>query len=631
MQYAEVVGLPAMHAYWTLGLHQCKFGYRDVKTLDGVVAGYSTADIPLETMWTDIDYMEDFKVFTLDPKRFPLNQMQSFLANLRKIGKHYIMMVDPAVAYQNYSAFTNGVEMDVFVKNSKGSIFKGVVWPGVTAYPDWFAPNTQTYWNEQFEDFFHPTTGVDIDGLWIDMNEATNFCDWPCKEHQELASRGDTPSPALPPTLFSDSPQSDEAAFLSGPRTISSRLRNTVRQATGSKGNKTGLTGRDLIDPAYKIKNAAGSLSNKTIFSDALHYGGYVEYDVHNLYGTMMSTASRHAMLNRRPKQRPFVITRSTFAGAGKHVGHWLGDNLAAWDHYRFSIAQLLSFTSLFQVPMVGTDACGFAGDTTPNLCARWASLAAFSPFFRNHANSGVTDHEFYRWPIVAESARKATNTRYQLLDYIYTALHRQTVSGTPLIYPLWFQYPEDKNTFAIDLQYFYGDAILVSPVTEQDKTSVKAYFPHDLFYDFWNHQAVHGNGSWITLTDVPLSSIPLHIKGGSIIPLRVSSAESTARLRQKNFEVLIALDYAGKATGKLYLDEGNDIDQPKTSQITFTYDRGLFLLNGNLGYPTDVKIEKITLLNAGNATDMGSGFAATEQSWKVEIPLTSAGSTRLV
>lgn len=412
-----------------------------------------------------------------------------------------------------------------------------------------------------------------------------------------------------------------------------------------SDGDQSGLPDRDLLYPPYSVHNAAahrddwsadkGGLSNKTVLTDVVSQNGLVQYDTHQLYGHQMGIASYDAMLARRPDKRPLIITRSTFAGTGRKVGHWLGDNLSNWDHYRASIRTALAYTAMFQFPMTGSDVCGFSGDTTEELCARWAALGAFNTFYRNHNQQGSASQEFYLWESVAESARKAIAIRYRLMDYMYTAFAQASEDGTPVSYPLLYVYPEDKNTWALELSYFYGPGILVAPVTEEGATSVSTYLPNDIFYDWYTHEPICGTGSEHTFTDVDTTHIPLLIRSGVILPLRSSSANTTTDLRKKDFEILIPVDSNGEATGSLYFDDGESInpeDNGGVTRIDLSYKDGALKIDGEFGYEVDVVVSKITLLDAAGACD-GEGESAqgkSSRTQEVEISLNEASTTRV-
>lgn len=181
-QYAEIVGLPAMVPYWSFGYHQCKYGWQDVYEVAEVIANYSAANIPLETLWNDIDYMELRRDFTTDPERYPLNMFREINTYLHDHQQRSVLMTDPPIPKIDYPPYNRGVEKNVFLKTANGSLFTNIMWPGVVVVPDWFATNASDYWTNEIAEFFDPDTGINIDGLWIDMNEDSLFCPYPCND-----------------------------------------------------------------------------------------------------------------------------------------------------------------------------------------------------------------------------------------------------------------------------------------------------------------------------------------------------------------------------------------------------------------------------------------------------------------
>jgi alpha-glucosidase len=628
-QYADTVGYSAMYAYWTFGFHQCKYGYWDVNMVAEVVANYSTAGIPLEVMWTDIDYMDGRQDFTTDPDRFPIGKMRELVNTLHSRGQRYVLILDPGVHFkEGYGPYQRGHDLGVFYKNADGADHLGVQWAGTVAWPDWLAPNTSQWWTDEIATTFSADKGIDLDGIWVDMNEASNFCgNIDCNP---LDDQGNPPKPGHDPRPNTGRPiPGFPADFQPSRRSLAARQDNN--------GKHKGLPDRDLFVAKYDPVNHRGGLPDFTIWTNNTNADGTKTYDTHNLYGHAMSHATYDAMLARRPGLRPLVLTRSTFAGNGRKATHWFGDNESSWEHYRVSIRQMLAWVSMHQMPMVGSDVCGFNGDANEQMCARWALLGAFQPFYRNHAEISSIQQEFYQWPLTIKAAKKAIDTRYKLIDYAYTALHYQTTKGTPMINPLFFLYPEDANTFGIQEQWFYGDALLISPVTTDWSSSVTFYLPKDVFYDYWTGARVDGLGANVTRTNVSWTDIPVHVRGGTIIPQRAKSANTTTELRKEHFVFLVAPGADGKAAGRLYLDQGEQIAQDQVTEVELKWENNTLSFAGTWGYPgfagESITVESIKVLgqddiaagSLGNAStlDAKSGAVTVKGSWILDKDFT--------
>ncbi|MEQ2010192.1 MAG: TIM-barrel domain-containing protein, partial [Limisphaerales bacterium] len=238
---------------------------------------------------------------------------------------------------------------------------------------------------------------------------------------------------------------------------------------------------------------------------------------VHNLYGSAMAAASREGALLAAPDKRPFILTRSGYAGIQRHAAVWTGDNSSTWEHLAESISMLLNL-SLSGVAFCGADAGGFLDNCTGELLARWTQLAAFTPFFRNHANIDSRRQEPWAFgPRVEALCRDAITLRYQMLPYLGCLFAEANRTGTPIMRPLLWHHANDPAAVACEDQFLLGESLLIAPILRPGATARSVYLPRGLWFDFWSGALFEG-GQHIVVEAVA-EHIPVFVRAGAVVP----------------------------------------------------------------------------------------------------------------
>ena len=153
-------------------------------------------------------------------------------------------------------------------------------------------------------------------------------------------------------------------------------------------------------------------------------------------------------------------------------------------------------------------------------------------------------------------------------------------------MWPLSWVHPEDENTISIEDQYYFGPSLLVSPVVAENSTTATFYVPNEVYYDFFTLAPVRGEGAEITVEDVGYDTMPLHIRGGSIVPLRYGDANTTEQNRELPFHLVVAPNSTDQAWGYLRLDDGVSLDPgDATSDIWMIYGNDTLEVSGSFGY----------------------------------------------
>ncbi|KAI3453023.1 hypothetical protein Pfo_009686 [Paulownia fortunei] len=597
-QYTAFIGRPAAMPYWAFGFHQCRWGYHNLSVVEDVVENYKKAKIPLDVIWNDDDHMDGHKDFTLNPVNYPRPKLLAFLEKIHAQGMKYIVIIDPGIGVNNsYGVYQRGIANDVFIKY-EGKPYLAQVWPGAVNFPDFLNPKTVEWWGDEIRRFHEL---VPVNGLWIDMNEASNFCTGLCTIPEGRICPNGT-----------------------GPGWMCCL-------------DCKNITKTRWDDPPYKI-NASGiqaPIGYKTIATSAYHYNGVLEYDAHSIYGFSQAIATHKALQGLEGK-RPFILSRSTYVGSGHYAAHWTGDNKGTWEDLKYSISTMLNF-GLFGVPMVGSDICGFYPAPTEELCNRWIELGAFYPFSRDHANFYSPRQELYQWDSVAKSARNALGMRYKLLPYLYTLNYEAHTTGAPIARPLFFTFTNETELYGLSTQFLLGSSLMVSPVLESNKTEVKALFPPGSWYDMFDmRKVIVSKESHYLMLDAPLHVINVHLYQNTIIPMQQGGMISK-EARMTPFTLVVAFPLGateGESKGNLFLDD-DELPEMKLGSGYSTYiDFYATVSKGAVKVWSDVQeskfalekgwtIEKVTVLGlhgTGSAFEIEVDGNAVPDTSKVEV-----------
>lgn len=312
---------------------------------------------------------------------------------------------------------------------------------------------------------------------------------------------------------------------------------------------------------------------------DLKNLAGDEHREWHNIYGMLFQRATGEGLIQRNPGHdiRPFVLSRSFFAGSQRYGAIWTGDNEAKWEHLQIAAPMLLSLNTA-ALSFVGADVGGFFGNTDAELFTRWMQAGAYQPFFRGHAHHDSARREPWMFDDdTLHRLRKSSVTRYALLPFWYTLFYEAKTTGMPVMRMMWMEYPREEALYHMDHQYLVGADLLVHPVIEPETDTAEVVFPaRDSWYDVETLQLVSeamedGMGVVSKVVQADLDQIPVYQRGGSILPRKLRVRRSSMLMQKDPYTLYVALDRELQATGKLYMDDEESFGYTKRDEYALS------------------------------------------------------------
>jgi alpha-glucosidase len=277
--------------------------------------------------------------------------------------------------------------------------------------------------------------------------------------------------------------------------------------------------------------------------------------EIHNVYGMLNSRATFEGQKQLAPNERPFVMTRASYAGGQRYAQTWTGDNSSTWNHLKLSISMLLNL-GMSGFAYSGADVGGFIGAPSPELMTKWIEIAAFTPIFRAHSEKGTPRKELWvDGPQHLGIRRQFIEQRYRLMPYLYALADENARTGAPLMRPLFYDYPDALDAPCEQpTAFLLGDRLLIAP--PPDLESPRAYqvcLPAGRWYDYWTGEPA---AQMLSVTPA-LDRLAVFVRAGAILPGQ-ALVQSTAEIPQGPLSLDI---YPGDdCRGTIYADDGHSM-----------------------------------------------------------------------
>ncbi|AAL63848.1 alpha-glucosidase MalA [Pyrobaculum aerophilum] len=438
--YSDVTGKPFLPPNWGLGLHISRYSYEPHNAVVEVVEEVIEA-VPVDAVYLDIDYMDRYKQFTWDARKFP--DPRGFVEQVHELGARVVAILDPYIkAEPGYKPFEK--LLDCFLVTENDEIYLARGWPGLSALPDFLKPECREKWAALVAEF---VSNYNIDGIWLDMNEPTVFnCDAVATKSRIYALAGATPHSLTKEELYCKAPRG-----------------------------------------AYHVVN-----------------GVKIPHEaVRGLYPYFEAMATYEGLL--KAGKEPFILSRSGYLGIQKYAALWTGDVPSTWEGLRLTLMAVLGLSASgvpFVGADVGGFAG--IGDYEL-IARWYQAAAFFPIYRVHRDKGTPDAEITRLPTKYQQMALEAVKMRLRFMPYLRHLAWEAHLTGKPIVRPLGLEFPDDEDAFKIYDEYMVGPYLLYAPIVDKGAQRREVYLPRGIWLELATGKTHIGPTWALSEADMPL------------------------------------------------------------------------------------------------------------------------------